>query len=124
MKEFFELEIGYIVIAIFFLVITAIVTTRSFMPKVAFKRGMIMVSSILILAIALHYYVTTQRMQTIAREFNNGKTILCENRERLKGNQAVIINKKAGWTLKNGIFTNPDFYRDFHSARCAVGLRQ
>ncbi len=122
MKNFFELEIGYIIIAVFFLVITFIVTTRSFMPKVAFKRGMSIVSVILIAFILFHYYITTQRMQTIAQEFNKGKTILCENKERLKGSQSIIINKKAGWVLKDGIFTNPDFYRGFHSARCAVGL--
>jgi len=124
LKEFFELEIGYITIAIFFLVITAIVTTRNFMPKVAFKRGMILVGLIMIVAISLHYYVTTQRMKTIAQKFNSGTTILCENRERLKGNQAVIISKKAGWILENGIFTNPDFYRGFHSARCAIEIRK
>ncbi len=124
MKGFFELEIGYIVIAIFFLVITAIVTTRSFMPKVAFKRGMILVGLILLGFILFHYYITTQRMGMIAQKFNSGATILCENRERLKGNQAVIINKKAGWTLDNGVFINPDFYREFHSARCAIGLGQ
>ncbi len=124
MKEFFELEAGYMVIAIFILVVTAIVTTRKFMPSVAFKRGMLLVGSVLIAAILFHYYITTQRMQMIAEEFNKGKIILCENRERLKGNQSVIINKKAGWKLENGIFTNPDFYRGFHSARCAPGLRQ
>ena len=124
MMNFLELEMGYIIIAIFFIVVTAIVTTRSFMPRIAFKRGMILVSTIMVVSILFHYYITTQRMQMIAKEFNNDKTILCENRETLKGNQSVIISKKAGWKLENGIFTNPDFYRGFHSARCALGLRQ
>ncbi|NOX15702.1 MAG: hypothetical protein GXP61_06725 [Epsilonproteobacteria bacterium] len=124
MKEFFELEIGYIAIALFFLVITAIVTTRSFVPRVAFKRGMITVSLFLAVLIFAHYYVTTQRMKNIAAEFESGKTILCENKERLKGSQTIIISKKAGWKLENRIFINPDFYRGFHSARCAVELRQ
>jgi hypothetical protein len=62
-------------------------------------------------------------MEMIAKEFNSGKTILCENREMLNGPNAVIILKKAGWSLKNGIFTNPEFHRDFHSARCAVDLK-
>jgi len=124
MINFLELEMGYIVIAIFFIVVTAIVTTRNFMPRVAFKRGMILVSTILVAFVLFHYYMTIQRMQMIAQEFNGGKTILCENRESLKGNQSVIINKKAGWRLEDGIFTNPDFYRGFHSARCALGLRQ
>ncbi|MFK5881305.1 MAG: hypothetical protein QM482_03740 [Sulfurospirillum sp.] len=123
MMNFFELEMGYIVIAIFFLVVTVIVTTRSFMPRIAFKRGMTIVSIILIAFVMLHYYITTKRMHMISNEFNSGKTILCENRGTLKGNQSVIISKKASWTLKDGIFTNPDFYRGFHSARCAVSLR-
>ena len=124
MKEFFELEVGYIIIALFFLVITAIVTTRSFVPRVAFKRGMIMVGTFLAILIAAHYYVTTQRMKNIATEFESGRTILCENKESLKGSQAVIISKKAGWKLEKGIFTNPNFHRDFHSARCASELGQ
>ncbi len=124
MKEFFELEIGYIIIALFFLIITAIVTTRSFVPRIAFKRGMILAGVFLTILIFAHYYMTTQRMKNIATAFESGKTILCENKETLKGKQAVIINKKAGWKLEKGIFTNPDFYRGFHSARCALGLRQ
>ncbi|MCF6174082.1 MAG: hypothetical protein L3J44_09955, partial [Campylobacteraceae bacterium] len=105
MKEFFELEIGYIIMALFFLVITAIVTTRSFVPRVAFKRGMILVGVFLTMMIFAHYYVTTHRMREIASAFKSGKTILCENKERLKGNQVAIINKKAGWRLENGKFT-------------------
>ncbi len=120
---FFELEIGYIVIAIFILTVTAIVTTRSFMPKIAFKRGMLIVSLVMIFFIALHYYVTTNRIADIAKAFEKGETILCENKELLHGSQAVIINKKAGWSLKKGIFSNPDFVRDFHSARCTESLK-
>ncbi len=123
MMNFLEMEIGYIIIALFFLTVTAIVTTRSFMPKGAFKKGMSVVGIILVAFIAFHYYNTTSRMKMIAKEFNNGKTILCENREVLKGPNAIIISKKAGWSLKNGIFTNPEFYRGFHSARCTVELK-
>ncbi len=123
MMNFLELEIGYIVIALFFLAVTAIVTTRSFMPKGAFKKGMSIVGIILVSFIIFHYYITTNRMKMIAKEFNAGKTILCEDRELLKGPNAIIISKKAGWSLKKGIFTNPEFYRGFHSARCAVELK-
>ncbi len=123
MKEFFELEIGYIIIALFFLVVTAIVTTRSFMPEGAFKKGMIAVGIIVVAFILFHYYTTVSRMEMIAKEFNSGKTILCENREMLNGPNAIIILKKAGWSLKNGIFTNPEFHRDFYSARCAIDLK-
>ena len=38
MKLFFELELAYIFIALFFLVVTTIVTTRSFSPKNSFKK--------------------------------------------------------------------------------------
>lgn len=121
---FFDLEIGYIIIALFFLVITAYVTTRSFMPKVAFKRGMIIMIIILGSFIFFHYYFTMHRINRIAKAFNAGQTILCESRGELKGAQAIIIKKSGGWSLKKGIFTNPKFVRDFHSARCALDLRQ
>ena len=120
MKEFFELEIGYIIIALFFLVVTAIVTTRSFMPKGAFKKDMITVGIIVVVFILFHYHTTASRMEMIAKEFNSSKTILCENREMLNGLNAIINLKKAGWSLKNGIFTNPEFHRDFYGPRSAV----
>jgi len=117
--RFLEMEGGYIAIAIFFLVITIIVTTRSFMPKKALKNGLLIVGSILIIFIGFHYYITIERMKSIALLFHQGKTILCENKENLMGAQVIIINKKADWTLKDGVFSNPNFYRSFHSARCA-----
>ena len=51
MELFFELEIVYIIIGIFFLIVTTFVTTRDFMPHVAFKRGFI--SVFLIFAVQL-----------------------------------------------------------------------
>ncbi len=39
MELFIKLEAGYLTIAIFVLAITAFVTTREFMPKGSFKRG-------------------------------------------------------------------------------------
>jgi len=124
MKTFFELEIGYIIIALFFLAVTAIVTTRSFMPRVAFKRGMLLILSLVVIFIGFHYYITTKRMKQVAKEFEKGKIILCENRETFKGSQAIVINKKAGWSLKEGIFVNPKYHRKYHSARCIVAIRQ
>ncbi len=122
MREFFELEIGYIIIATFILVVTFIVTTRSFMPKGALKKGMAMVLPLLIAFIGFHYYITKQRMTDIKKAFFEGKTILCENRETLKGPASIIINKKAGWMLKNGIFSKKDYHKKFHSARCVVDM--
>ena len=39
MELFFELEIVYLIIAAFIMTITLVVTTRDFMPKVAFVGG-------------------------------------------------------------------------------------
>ena len=60
MGLFIELEIVYIIIGIFFLVVTAVVTTRSFMPKVAFARGMVSVFMVFAVMITAHYFVTTK----------------------------------------------------------------
>jgi hypothetical protein len=120
---FFELEIGYMVMAAFFLAITAFVTTRPFMPKVAFKRGMLSMFIIMGFFIALHYNITMNRIEDNAKAFSEGKTILCENKGSMQGSQTVIITKKAGWSLKDGIFSNKEFVRDFHSARCTKELK-
>jgi len=118
MKNFFELEIVYIVIGVFFLVITTFVTTRKFMPKVAFKRGMIGVFSIFVIMISLHYYITTSRMAEVKQLFNDDKTIICENKMRRTISQSVLISKKLGWRLDGDYFKNKNFERDFHTARC------
>ena len=122
MKQFFELEAGYLIIALFFIVVTYIVTTRSFMPKGALKKGMIMVVPVLAFFIGFHYYITTQRMAKVKTAFLNGKTILCENRETFKGPGSIIIKKSAGWILNDGIFSKPDRNKKFHSARCVVDI--
>ncbi|HEY9204100.1 MAG TPA: hypothetical protein VIM82_07195, partial [Sulfurimonas sp.] len=82
MRLFFELEGAYIIIAIFLLVVTAIVTTRDFVPKGAFKKGMISVSLLLAIMIGAHYSLTTSRMQNVEAMFNNGDTVICENKMR------------------------------------------
>jgi len=118
MRNFFELEIAYIVIGIFFLAITTFVTTRKFMPKVAFKRGIIGVFSIFAIMISLHYYITTSRMTEVKKLFNENKTIICENKMRRTISQSVLISKKLGWRLEGDYFKNKNFERDFHTARC------
>ena len=118
MDRFFELEIPYIVIMLFFLAVTAFVTTRDFMPKVAFKRGMLGIFGIFAIMIGIHYYVTSARMDGVKRIFNNGETIICENKMRRTISQSVLISKKLGWRLEGDYFKNPDFERDFHTARC------
>jgi hypothetical protein len=118
MDRFFELEIPYIVIMLFFLAVTAFVTTRDFMPKGAFKKGMIGIFSVFAIMIGLHYYVTSARMDGVKEIFDKGDTIICENKMRRTISQSVLISKKLGWRLDGDYFKNPDFERDFHTARC------
>ena len=116
--KFFELEAAYIVIGIFILVVTAFVTTRPFVGKNAFKIGFPLVFGFLCVAIGLHYYITTDRMDGVSQRFNEGKPVICENRIQRKTEQSVIITQDKGWTLKDDLFTNPQYVRGFHTARC------
>lgn len=116
--KFLELEAAYIVIGIFILVVTAIVTTRSFVGKNAFKIGFPFVFVSLTFFICLHYYVTTDRMEGVSERFHDGKPVICENKIQRKTEQSVIISKALGWELKDDLFTNPEYVRGFHSARC------
>jgi hypothetical protein len=118
MGLFIELEIVYIVIGIFFLVVTAFVTTRDFMPKVAFKRGMIGVFSIFAIMISLHYMVTLKRMNGVKEIFNEGGKIICENKMRRTVSRSVIIAKEYEWRLEGDLFKSPNYERDFHTSRC------
>jgi len=118
MELFLELEIVYLVIGVFILVVTAIVTTREFMPKVAFKRGMLSVGGILALMIAFHYNMTTSRMEGVKELFNAGETIICENKMRRTISRSVLLSKELGWRIEDDKFKNDDYERDFHTSRC------
>ena len=118
MELFFELEAVYIVIGIFILVITAIVTTRDFVPDGAFKKGMISVSAMLIVLIGFHYNLTTSRMEGVEELFNAGETIICENKMKRTISRSVLLSKELGWRLENHLFKNDDFERNFHTSRC------
>jgi len=118
MELFFELEIVYIVIGIFILSVTAFVTTRDFMPPAAFKKGMISISMMLATMIALHYYMTTSRMDGVKKLFNEGETIICENKMRRTISQSVLISKDLGWRLDGDLLKSDDYERDFHTSRC------
>jgi hypothetical protein len=118
MELFLELEGAYIVIAIFILVVTAIVTTRDFVPKGAFKKGMISVGVMVSLMIAFHYNMTTSRMQEVQTLFNEGKTVICENKMRRTASRSVLIAQNMGWRLEDNLFKNSDYERDFHTSRC------
>ena len=118
MELFFELEIVYIVIGIFFLAVTAFVTTRGFMPKVAFSRGMISVSMIFAVMITAHFFVTTKRMDGVKEIFNEGNIIICENKMKRTISRSVLISKELEWKLEGDYFTSDNHMRDFHTARC------
>ncbi|MGB5966330.1 MAG: hypothetical protein WBF77_04750 [Sulfurimonadaceae bacterium] len=118
MELFFELEIVYIVIGIFILSVTAFVTTRDFVPRVAFKRGMISVSMMLITMISIHYYMTTTRMDGVKEIFNEGGTIICENKMQRTISQSVLISKNLEWRLEGDLFVSDNHIRDFHTSRC------
>ena len=120
MKNFLELEAGYLFIAFVILAVTLFVTTRPFMSKGALKKGMIWVTLVLAFFIGLHFKITTDRMSEVKEAFNEGKTIICESRALRKVAQSINIDKSRGWVLKDGIFTSPNYSRPFHSARCIV----
>jgi hypothetical protein len=118
MSLFFELEAGYMVIAVFFLAVTLFVTTRDFMPRVAFKRGMIGVFVIFAIMITGHFFMTKSRMDTVKKAFNSGKTIICENKMRRTISQSILISKKLGWRLEGDLLKSDNVVRDFYVARC------
>ena len=118
MELFFKLEAGYLGIAAFALVITLIVTTRPFMPKGALKKGLLLMGSLSFTFIALHYYVTSSRIIEVETAFNNGEKVLCESRAVRKVAQSVSIEKSNEWTLKEHMFSSPNYSREFFSARC------
>jgi len=118
MDLFLELEGPYIVIGLFILGITAFVTTRDFVPRVAFKRGMISVTMGLFTLISIHYYMTTSRMTNVEAIYNNGETVICENKMQRTISQSVLIRHDMGWEIEDHLFKNPDYVRDFHTSRC------
>ena len=120
MQNFFYLEGGYLVLALVILGVTLFVTTRPFMGPGAGKKGMIGMSVILAFFIGLHYYMTTERMETVKTAFEEGRNIICENRVVRKGAQFITINKSNGWELQNNNLISPAYARPFFIARCIV----
>ncbi len=122
MKLFLELEAAYILIGVFCLIVTAIVTTRKFSPPNSFKKVFTAVFLFLVIAIFAHYKVTTSRMQEIETLFLKGETVICENRTKKEFSQSIMINDNLGWDLKDNVFSNPEYFKGFHSARCVKML--
>lgn len=118
MGLFFELEIAYIVIGIFFLIITAIVTTQSTLPKSSFKYGMIGVTVIFAIMITAHYYTTVTRMNGVKEIFNAGGVIICENKMHRTISRSVLISKALKWRLEGDEFVSDNHTRSFHTSRC------
>ena len=118
MELFFKLEAGYLGIALFILVITLIVTTRSFVAKNIWKKSLAIMGIIIGIFIGLHYLVTTNRIYEVEKTFNDGGKIICENRAIRKISQSVIIEKSNEWTLENHMLSSPNYNRDFFTARC------
>ncbi len=118
MELFIELEIVYIVIGIFILGVTAFVTTRSFVPKIAFKRGIVSVVLLFSIMIGAHYFMTTARMSGVKEIFNEGGTIICENKMHRTVSQSVLISKELEWRLEGHLFVSDNYERDFHTSRC------
>jgi hypothetical protein len=118
MELFLELEAVYLVIGAFILSVTAFVTTREFMPKVAFKRGMTFVGLFVTGMILFHYNMTTNRMEGVKEIFTNGETVICENKMRRTISRSVLLSKELGWRLEGDKFKNDGYERDFHTSRC------
>jgi len=119
-KNFFFLEGVYLLLGLFALLITLYVTTRPFMSKGAVKKGLFWVSVVIAIMVGGHYVITSNRMSEVHTAFENGETIICENRATRKVAPTVIINKSQEWFLEDDNFVSPNYSRVFFSARCIV----
>ncbi len=118
MGLFFELEAVYLVIGVFFIAVTLFVTTRDFMPKGALKKGLAGVITMIIIMIGFHYTITTKRINGVEEIFNNGETVICENKMHRTISKSVLLSKSLGWRLEDHLFKHDEYERDFHSSRC------
>lgn len=118
MELFFQLEAGYLGIALFALIITIFVTTRSFVRAGAWKKGVSLMLLSIVGFIGVHYFVTVDRMQGVEKAFYEGRKVVCESRMIRKVAQSVTIEKSNEWDLKDHVFGSPNYSRGFFSARC------
>lgn len=118
MELFFQLEAGYLGIGLFALLVTIFVTTRPFVAKGAWKKGVAFITISIIGFIGAHYLVTIDRINDVEAAFKNNKKVICESRMIRKVAQSVTIEKSNNWSLENHIFTSPNYSRGFFSARC------
>ncbi|MDQ1325914.1 MAG: hypothetical protein QG564_1038 [Campylobacterota bacterium] len=120
MEQFFILEGGYLILALFVVLIAIFVGTRPFVSKGALKKGLMGVVSVLAFFIGGHYAVTTNRMTEVKNAFEKGQPIICESRMITKAAQSVIVQKSQEWSMEGDNFVSPNYNRPFHSARCIV----
>jgi exopolysaccharide biosynthesis protein len=123
MNTFLILEAGNITIGLFFLAIAIFIATRPFVRPQVKKFILFTVITVFTILVAGHYYVTTKRMDSVRTAFENGKKIECESRLNRKAAQSVIVSKSTGWKLEGDLFTNSNFTRAFHAARCIVKVK-
>jgi len=120
MGKFFYIEGAYLILGGIILLVTLFVTTRPFMGKGAVKKGLTGVGLFLIVAIGLHYWLTTSRMKEVEAAFLAGKAIICESRMNRKAAQSLILKKENGWRLEGDYFYSDAYTRPFFAARCLV----
>lgn len=118
MDLFIQLESGYLAIALFALLVTIFVTTRPFVAKGAWKKGVTFIMISIVGFIGVHYLVTTDRMEGVEAAFKNNQKVICESRMVRKVAQSVTIEKSNEWSLEGHIFSSPNYSRGFFSARC------
>ena len=120
MGKFFYIEGAYLILGGIILLVTLFVTTRPFMGKGAVKKGLPGGGLFLIVAIGLHYWLTTSRMKEVEAAFLAGKAIICESRMNRKAAQSLILKKENGWRLEGDYFYSDAYTRPFFAARCLV----
>lgn len=123
MENFFILEGGLLTVSAFLLAIIAFTSTRSFVYQGTFKKAFSGAFIFLSLVIALHYTQTVDRMETVKKEFENGKIIVCDNKGDLTLGRSVLIDKsRYGWQIDGHFFVSAEYPRNFHISRCVVHL--
>jgi hypothetical protein len=121
MKNFFELEGGYLLIGFFALGVSLFVGTRPFVGDgKAWKKTVPFVMVTMLGFIGAHFLVTTARMSDVKDRFLSGGAIICESKAQRKVAQSIIIDpaKPQGWILNGDEFQSSQFNRSFHTARC------
>jgi len=123
MKTFLVLEAGNLTIAAFFFLIAVIVGTRPFVRTSVKKAIFMFVIVFFAFIIGGHYYITSERMESVKEAFAQGNDVVCENRMHRKAAQGIVISQKNAWRLNGDEFVNPDYNRGFHAARCIVKIK-